>query len=178
MSDIEGRAIPELTEQEVGRFRSTVAAAGDGCWAWTGDVGRNGYGRFYVRRDGRRRSIPAHRLTYKLATGVDPGALLVRHRCDNKPCCNPAHLHTGTKSDNARDAVERGQADLTGLTAYRVARDACARADIAANRRRCGTCNETLPLEDFVLCRRSIGGRTHRCKACGRAAWKAKREAG
>lgn len=33
----------------------------------------------------------------------------VCHSCDNKRCCNPRHLRWGTRSDNVRDAVARGQ---------------------------------------------------------------------
>lgn len=45
-----------------------------------------------------------------LANGQYPGDLLIRHRCDNPPCCNPAHLEVGTHADNNRDMVERGRA--------------------------------------------------------------------
>ena len=31
--------------------------------------------------------------------------LVLRHLCDNKPCCNPAHLLPGTASENVRDVI-------------------------------------------------------------------------
>lgn len=55
------------------------------------------------------KDIRAHRLAYMTATGIDPGDLCVLHRCDNPPCCNPAHLFLGTVADNARDAVQKGR---------------------------------------------------------------------
>lgn len=45
-----------------------------------------------------------------LANGQQAGDLDVRHRCDNPPCCNPAHLELGTQADNNRDMHERGRA--------------------------------------------------------------------
>jgi len=35
--------------------------------------------------------------------GIEDGC----HRCDNPPCCNPAHLYVGTRKQNIADAVER-----------------------------------------------------------------------
>lgn len=76
----------------------------DECWPYLGFVPENGYGQFSIRCQ----NFLAHRLAYQLATGQDPGDLFVCHRCDNKPCCNPAHLFLGTNGDNQRDASRKG----------------------------------------------------------------------
>lgn len=78
----------------------------DGCWPWTACV-RNkdeGYGAFWLH--GRHR--PAHRIAWELTHGaiVDP-EIVVCHRCDNPPCCNPAHLFLGTSLDNNNDKVAK-----------------------------------------------------------------------
>jgi hypothetical protein len=46
----------------------------------------------------------AHRFAYFSATFTWPGDSWVLHRCDNPPCCNPAHLFLG----DAAAIVARG----------------------------------------------------------------------
>ena len=84
------------------------------CWEWQGFKNpkglRNskGYGQIGIG-DGTKRLGETHRLAYEFFNGPIPEGMLVRHACDNPPCCNPAHLLLGTGADNSRDAIERGR---------------------------------------------------------------------
>lgn len=80
--------------------------AGD-CIVFTGWTDKDGYGHIHEWRGGRRRLIKVHRLVYRETVGELPDHLLVRHSCDNPPCCNPEHLLIGTQADNVNDMVER-----------------------------------------------------------------------
>ena len=76
-----------------------------GCFLWFGSWTTAGYGNF-TRRN---RTHYAHRSAYEWRHG--PGSaegMVVRHRCDNKCCCNPDHLEIGTHKDNSDDAWKRG----------------------------------------------------------------------
>ena len=85
------------------RFWSQVDMTGD-CWTWQGRLDADGYGLFGNR------SRRVHRLVYELANDrvLTPWAV-VRHTCDNRRCCNPAHLIAGTQQMNVADRVERGR---------------------------------------------------------------------
>lgn len=82
----------------------------DECWPWTGGSNSGGYG--VVSRNGK--SAIATRETYKLFNGPIPPGKVIRHTCDNPPCCNPAHLIDGSHWDNIQDAIERGRFDSVG----------------------------------------------------------------
>lgn len=106
-----GKNLPKKLPGDVReRFWKNVDKSGD-CWVWTGLVGPKGYGQLNVLvADVGWRTTRAHRLSYELAYGPIPPGLMIRHKCDNPPCVNPAHLETGTHEDNTRDMVERGRA--------------------------------------------------------------------
>lgn len=58
-------------------------------------------------------SEPVSFLAHRIALEVKIGRLLKRgelacHKCDNKSCCNPAHLYVGSKSTNHIDFWTRG----------------------------------------------------------------------
>ena len=53
------------------------------------------------------RLAPVHRVVTNSWSVPSPEGLHVLHRCDNPPCCNPAHLFVGTRFDNMQDA-QRG----------------------------------------------------------------------
>lgn len=96
-----------LTEHDIARFHFGVEKMSGGCWVWGGYTDPDGYGVFYVRRDGTRRAIRAHRVSYFIV--FDEWPPLVRHTCDNRACVRPEHLKPGTQAQNMRDMVERGR---------------------------------------------------------------------
>jgi len=75
----------------------------DECWEWQGARSSSGYGVL----NGSGSSSQAHRHAYELTYGPIPPGLMIRHTCDNPPCCNPAHLLPGTHQDNTEDMVSR-----------------------------------------------------------------------
>jgi len=84
------------------RFWSKVSIKGDDeCWPWTAAPRRKdeGYGAFWLNR----RHQPSNRVAWMLTHGKIEEGLVVCHKCDNPPCCNPSHLFLGTPLDNDRD---------------------------------------------------------------------------
>ncbi|MGN7160836.1 HNH endonuclease [Sphingomonas sp. SAFR-052] len=78
----------------------------DDCWMWTAFRNSQGYGRFWALGQ----NIQAHRYSLALKLGrTIPHPMMACHTCDNPGCVNPNHLWEGTRSENVRDAMQKGR---------------------------------------------------------------------
>ncbi len=84
--------------------RVSVSEPGE-CWHWKASRNRDGYGQIRVNN----RYHVASRVAYEIANGTPLNGKLALHKCDNPPCCNPAHLYAGTSSENVNDMISRGR---------------------------------------------------------------------
>jgi hypothetical protein len=74
------------------------------CWIWQLCIGKNGYGFC--------KGSTAHKRSYEDHIGDVPNGLVLRHTCNNKSCCNPAHLVLGSQRDNYFDMNEAKRKEL------------------------------------------------------------------
>jgi hypothetical protein len=89
--------------------RRILVSEANECWPWTGPVtkGRKGG---YPRASVQRKMRYVHRvvLERKLGRLLGPEECTL-HSCDNRRCCNPAHLSVGSRLDNNRDRDLKGR---------------------------------------------------------------------
>lgn len=97
----------------------------DECWPWKGWIAKSGYGRTWINDVG----YYAHRVIFNLA---NPGQIELKaptnkkakgflmHLCDNRVCCNPAHLKVADIKENNNDCQNKGRRNLrTGADHHR-----------------------------------------------------------
>jgi len=106
----------------------------DECWPWLSGVGGHGYG--IIGLGGRKAGKDmAHRVVWQLFNGPIPKigsgyhGGVIRHICNNRLCCNPAHLKLGTQKQNVSDMWKsgphpKGNARLTEKQVEEIRRDA------------------------------------------------------
>lgn len=121
----------------VDELADCVVVEATGCREWQGRTNPFGYG--VGPHDGRMQV--AHRVAYEVEHGPIPEGVIIRHTCDNPPCCNPEHLIPGTHGScvltwelvdairSRRSAGEsiRSIADALGLHPNTVRDAACGR---------------------------------------------------
>lgn len=78
----------------IDRFFERLLYAESGCWEWTGNLTREGYGQISYGQGTKAtaRCVTTHRFSYELFLGEIPFKHHVHHRCGNRACCNPDHL--------------------------------------------------------------------------------------
>ena len=117
------------------RYHAKVYRRGPGkCAYWLGSLSSSGHGRMRAGTRGSDADRPgslvvvAHVYGYILSRGLaylEPGAGhlgVIRHRCDEPSCQNPAHWVSGSHGDNARDYAARSGIAGSPLTDRRGAR--------------------------------------------------------
>lgn len=97
------RSTTRFKEQWIERIPIT------GCWLWTGQIDRGGYGRIRTGPANDVKAEGAHRYMYRLYKGDIPDGMDVCHQCDVRCCVNPNHLFIGTRKDNIQDMWSKGR---------------------------------------------------------------------
>jgi hypothetical protein len=103
------RRIKPLAERLWARVDKTPGQGPNGdCWEWRGYVHPVGYGQIGAGRADEG-TIHTNRAAWIVTNGEIPNGLWVLHTCDNRLCCNPAHLWLGTPKENTQDMIAKGR---------------------------------------------------------------------
>lgn len=106
---IGGKVIKPLSERLFAKVDKSPGIGPNGdCWEWRGYVHPTGYGQI-GRGKASEGMVHTHRAVYELTNGPIPEGLWVLHTCDNRLCCNPAHLWLGTPKQNTQDMIAKGR---------------------------------------------------------------------
>lgn len=102
-----------------------------GCWVWIGGRSKSGYG--VVWWNGKWWRV--HRVAMVLLKKRKiPAGKIVMHKCDNRPCFNPAHIKIGTSRENIHDCIQKGR--------WRKGRSVCQRGHDKTPGKPCFMCDK------------------------------------
>jgi hypothetical protein len=103
---------------EVARFRAKVVQGPDprDCALWLGAIANDGYGRFWIMREGRQRVVRPHRYAVALVMGIvlGPDDVVEHEVCDNPICvraelAQTGHVWPSTQAANLARMGQRGR---------------------------------------------------------------------
>ncbi len=83
----------DMTSQQKQLFDTVIVLDDSACWVWQGQVSNSGYGRLkQVQVDKTVQMVSAQSASYRAFIDPIPEGCLVKQRCGNRLCINPAHL--------------------------------------------------------------------------------------
>jgi hypothetical protein len=83
----------DMTPQQKQLYDTVIVLDDSACWIWQGQVSNSGYGRLkQVQTDKTVRMVSAQSASYRAFVDPIPDGYLVKQRCGNRLCINPAHL--------------------------------------------------------------------------------------
>ncbi len=83
----------DMTAQQKQLFDTVIVLDDSACWVWQGQVSNSGYGRLkQVQSDKTVQMVSAQSASYRAFVEPVPDGCLVKQRCGNRLCINPAHL--------------------------------------------------------------------------------------
>ena len=103
--------------REVERFHALCVQGPAGeCTIFTGAIGDDGYGRFWLGREGGPEVVRAQRFAYAAKHGVIGAGIVAMHECDNPICVGvePGHVVAGTQSENLAHMAGKGRGGGSG----------------------------------------------------------------
>ena len=82
------------------------------CHLWTGPDSGTGRGGGYGRMSLDGQTVAVHLVVYTHYYGYIPGKKQIDHKCNNRLCCNPAHLQMVTHLKNQRLRAKRAKTTI------------------------------------------------------------------
>ena len=82
------------------------------CHIWTGPDSGTGKGGGYGRMSLNSQTVAVHLVVYTHYFGYIPGKKQIDHRCNNRLCCNPAHLEMVSHITNQRRRAQRAKENV------------------------------------------------------------------